>query len=310
MPKLVTSNDPVTRLRAEQAVAVMNNRLPHKLTARARDGLTEALTQAAGAQSLVFSEHPFIPPPPRWSLAGQLARLIVILRPRVSDKAMALRAAYAMIKRNSLAGLLGCLLFALFAGVVELGKPAEIATQSVRDGLRPTTASGDIVIVTKDEASAPRYGGLIWQRRYDAQLVDRLRMMGVQRIVFHEAMDQASNRTDDDALEAALARAKGKVWLDAAGADARTRPDGAFADAGQALARLLAAGADRGDIGAVARVAAYEAVFSLLYMLGDPGVDGGEAALLHESLLSADPSGREGRPAPDAEPGAAADGGA
>ena len=93
------------------------------------------------------------------------------------------------------------------------------------------------------------------------------------------------------------------AWVDAAVADAHAQPDGAFADAGRALARLLAAGANRGDLGAVARAAAYEAVFSLLYMLGDPGVDSGEASMLHESLLSADPSGREGRPVPNAAPG-------
>lgn len=98
-------------------------------------------------------------------------------------------------------------------------------------------------------------------------------------------------------------------WVDAAIAEARIRPDGAFADAGRALARLLAAGADRRDVGAVVRVAAYESVVSLLYMLGDPGVDAGEGNLMHESLLSADPSGREGRPAQDTERGSARDGG-
>lgn len=86
------------------------------------------------------------------------------------------------------------------------------------------------------------------------------------------------------------------TWVDAMTAEAQARPDGSFADAGRAVARLLAAGVDRGDLAAVARAVAYETVFSLLYMLDDPGVDGGAVFMLHESLLSADPSGREGRP--------------
>jgi hypothetical protein len=85
-------------------------------------------------------------------------------------------------------------------------------------------------------------------------------------------------------------------WADAMAAEAQARPGGSFADAGHAVSRLLAAGADRGDLAAVARAVAYETAFSLLYMLDDPGVDGGEVFMLHESLLSADPSGREGRP--------------
>jgi hypothetical protein len=79
--------------------------------------------------------------------------------------------------------------------------------------------------------------------------------------------------------------------------DATTRPGSAFTDAGEALSRLLAAGADRHDLNAVARAVIYEAVFDVLYMLDDPGVDDGNVFMLHESLLSADPSGREGRPA-------------
>lgn len=85
------------------------------------------------------------------------------------------------------------------------------------------------------------------------------------------------------------------AWIDRAIADAQAHPDGSFADAGQALARLLATGASHRDVGLVVRAAVYEAVFSLLYMLDDPGVDGNAVFLLHESLLSADPSGREGR---------------
>ncbi|ALN61226.1 hypothetical protein GLA29479_340 [Lysobacter antibioticus] len=75
------------------------------------------------------------------------------------------------------------------------------------------------------------------------------------------------------------------------------RPDAPFADSGAAIGRLLALGADPRDLCLLMRDAAYEAVFGTLYALGDPGVDGDDVFNLHEDLLGADPSGREGRPA-------------
>jgi hypothetical protein len=86
------------------------------------------------------------------------------------------------------------------------------------------------------------------------------------------------------------------LWIDStiAAADSPNTP---FADAGGALRRLLAQGADRKDLCIVARLASYEAAFALLYMLDDPGVDEDNNKVMHEELLVADPSGREGRPA-------------
>ena len=77
---------------------------------------------------------------------------------------------------------------------------------------------------------------------------------------------------------------------------AKHRPDGPFADTGPAIERLLTLGASPRDICLIQRDAAYEAVFQTLYALDDPGVDDGNVFMLHESLLTADPSGREGRP--------------
>lgn len=79
-------------------------------------------------------------------------------------------------------------------------------------------------------------------------------------------------------------------------ARARSRPDDPFADSGPALERLVALGADPKDICLLMRDAAYNAVFSTLYAIGDPGVDGDDVFMLHEELLTADPSGMEGRP--------------
>ncbi len=85
---------------------------------------------------------------------------------------------------------------------------------------------------------------------------------------------------------------------------------------GPALQRLLAAGADPEDIHEVVRVMQYELLFSICYLLEDPGQlepeiadlawrlmrtnqDGevvGPIEALHESVLELDPSGREMRP--------------
>lgn len=86
-------------------------------------------------------------------------------------------------------------------------------------------------------------------------------------------------------------------------AHAKSRPDDPFADSGPALERLLALGADPHDIGLLLREAAYEAVFGTLYSLGDPGVEGNDVFMLHEDLLTADPSGMEGRPGSAARAG-------
>jgi hypothetical protein len=84
-------------------------------------------------------------------------------------------------------------------------------------------------------------------------------------------------------------------WIDAAVVHSRRTPDAPFADVGPALERLLAIGATEEDICLVARHASYEAAFQVLYMLDDPGVDGDDNKMMHEELLGADPSGREGR---------------
>jgi hypothetical protein len=79
-------------------------------------------------------------------------------------------------------------------------------------------------------------------------------------------------------------------------AESKRHPKAPFADTGPAVERLLALGASERDICLIRRDAAYGAVFNTLYSLGDPGVDGDDVFMLHESLLTADPSGMEGRP--------------
>jgi hypothetical protein len=74
-------------------------------------------------------------------------------------------------------------------------------------------------------------------------------------------------------------------------------PNGPFGDTGPAIERLLAAGASRRDLRLVLRATAYEAVFGTLFALSDPGLEeGDDVSWLYEELLTADPSGMEGRP--------------
>lgn len=106
------------------------------------------------------------------------------------------------------------------------------------------------------------------------------------------------------------------AWIDAHRESARKRPDDPLAGVGHALERLLAAGADRGDLTDVVRGLQYELLFSMCYLLGDPGIEEPELEhvtwalfqtdedgepmnaieVLHESCLGTDPTGREMRP--------------
>jgi hypothetical protein len=74
-------------------------------------------------------------------------------------------------------------------------------------------------------------------------------------------------------------------WIENVLSRAKQLPNGAFADLGPALQRLLQLGASRRDLSLLCRFMSYEAVFNTLYMLGDPGVEGKDIEMLHESLL-------------------------
>src|SRR5262245_31541797 len=85
-------------------------------------------------------------------------------------------------------------------------------------------------------------------------------------------------------------------WIDNTIKSSEKSPTAPFADLGPILKRLQRLGASKDELSFIARFAAYEASFGLLYMLGDPGIDDGDYEMMHESLLGADPSGKEGRP--------------
>ena len=85
-------------------------------------------------------------------------------------------------------------------------------------------------------------------------------------------------------------------WIDATLNEAASNPDAPFADVAGVVERLLALGATREELSRIVRWASFEASFILLDMLRDPSIDKSDYEQLQQSLLEADPSGREGRP--------------
>lgn len=85
-------------------------------------------------------------------------------------------------------------------------------------------------------------------------------------------------------------------WIDNCIRAYEDDPTSPFADVGRAMKKMREQGVADVDIVAIGRGASYDAVFDVLYKLGDPGVEDGEG--LFEDLLTADPSGREGSPLP------------
>ena len=108
-------------------------------------------------------------------------------------------------------------------------------------------------------------------------------MASREELLKHLWQQVINTNVDPASIKAEIARSK-------------ARPNDPFADTGPALERLLVAGAAPSDICLVRREAAYAATFATLYAIGDPGVDGDNVFMLFEELLTADPSGMEGRP--------------
>jgi diguanylate cyclase len=227
------------RMMAEQAVTKMSRKIDWQMKEESKAGLVEAILKSGNAQGLMFHTTPFRPAPPRWSLSGMMTRAALMFQQRfvhkfkrspkpndedipvlLSDKEKAaterLIATHYTVRRSGAVGLVVALLIALVVGIIDFGEPAEIALQAARDKARPMKASGDIVVIAKDERGAKLLGGTSeWKRRYDAQIVDKLRTMGAKRIVFNQVMSEPTNPIDDAILAAAFDRAGGKVSLNA-----------------------------------------------------------------------------------------------
>ena len=231
-------NEANARMMAEQAVIQMSSKIDWQMRDESKEGLVEAILKSGNAQGLMFYNKPFRPALPRWSLTGMMTRAALAFNRKFGDKrkptakpndddfpelqidrdkaaADRLIATHYTVRRSGAVGLVIALLIALVVGIIDFGRPLEIGLQMGRDAMRQTAASGDIVVIAKDERSAKLFGGLPWQRRYDAQLIDKLRAMGAKVIVYEQVMADAQNPGDDQTLAEAFDRARGKVWLGA-----------------------------------------------------------------------------------------------
>jgi len=85
-------------------------------------------------------------------------------------------------------------------------------------------------------------------------------------------------------------------WIDTCVKQCRERSyAGTFGECAGALDRLRKCGASMEDLGRVCRFVRYETCFGTLYNLGDPGLEKGKVAGLHEKILASNPQTRKGR---------------
>ncbi|HEX8521272.1 MAG TPA: WD40 repeat domain-containing protein [Tepidisphaeraceae bacterium] len=85
-------------------------------------------------------------------------------------------------------------------------------------------------------------------------------------------------------------------WIDGVIEQAKQRPDDPFADVGPLLAEMLKKGVTKNKIARLARFIRYEAVAETITIAAEDGMDAEALDAAHEDLLTADPSGKDGRP--------------
>lgn len=206
------------KMAAEQAVIRMDGRLRHKLRPHVKAGLIDAILKSNAQDDLLFRNTPARFTPSAWSITGLLSRLALIWNRRhnrgtAEDQRAALSQTHARVRQSGAVALVIAFGVALLVGIGDLAEPLEIGGQTLRDATRRTAASGDIVVISKDDRSAQQFGAIPWPRRHDAALIDKLRQMGAKTIAMDDGFNALTNPVDDAALAAAFDRAGGKVWL-------------------------------------------------------------------------------------------------
>jgi len=122
--------------------------------------------------------------------------------------------------------LLWTVLAGLVFGLIGLGQLPEDYLRIARNSFHEHSASGDVVVITVDEAALRQVGNWPWPRRYDGQMVDRLMAAGANRVFFDINFSFPTNPVDDGAFGDAIKRS-GRVSLfvrSKSGADGSTRP--------------------------------------------------------------------------------------
>ena len=109
--------------------------------------------------------------------------------------------------------LLWALLMGLIFGLIQFGQPFDDVLRTGRNAFHAHKASGDIVVVAIDDRSIEGLASWPWPRRHHADLIDSLDALGARDIAFDLSFSTLTNPVDDGRLQAAIARARGKVIL-------------------------------------------------------------------------------------------------
>ena len=106
-------------------------------------------------------------------------------------------------------------------------RTVELASVDARFDLRGTVAAPDVVVVDIDKATFSELGEAdeMWpfRRSLHAQVIDRLRLAGVQAIAYDVQFTEQTDAEEDDALIEAVERAGGRIALATAEVDEQGR---------------------------------------------------------------------------------------
>ncbi|MEE4154671.1 MAG: EAL domain-containing protein [Erythrobacter sp.] len=103
----------------------------------------------------------------------------------------------------------------MLAGLIHLALPAEDALRALRAELRTSEASGDVILIEVDEETLVDLGVDQPSRYQDAELVEKVFEMGLERLAFDRAYADSAEPAEDAAFAAALEKHRGRVWLGA-----------------------------------------------------------------------------------------------
>jgi len=121
-----------------------------------------------------------------------------------------------MAKRSGLLRfrlLMWATIAALICGATGFGKPLEDMLRTGRNYVRQHEATGQIVVVAIDDRSLQELEQWPWPRSHHAAMLDQLIKAGAKRVFLDIDFSSPSDPKQDQLLEAALARHKGRVVL-------------------------------------------------------------------------------------------------
>ena len=122
-----------------------------------------------------------------------------------------------MIKALKLSKVFKCLaavtIFTGIAGAIGLFEPLDDVRMAGIDLIHSHAADGATVIVGVDPVTLDRLDGTNYPRHFDAELIDKLMHLGVQRVFFDRTFSHKTDVSDDQTLQAVLKKYRGNVFL-------------------------------------------------------------------------------------------------